>query len=105
MRPSRPIGAPLPSSPGNAHDYNNLGSAFRRLNKIDEAAAQYQRALEVKPDYAEAHNNLGNILQDQGDLSRAEWHFGVRCPPGRDMQKRITTWATYSGIRGDYLKQ
>ena len=27
--------------------------------QIDEAIAHYQRALEIKPDYAEAHNNLG----------------------------------------------
>ena len=28
--------------------------------KLDEAVACYRRALELKPDFAEAHNNLGN---------------------------------------------
>ena len=27
--------------------------------------------IEVSPDYAEAHNNLGNLLQDQGKLGEA----------------------------------
>ena len=27
--------------------------------------------LELKPDYAEAHNNLGNALKDQGKLDEA----------------------------------
>jgi protein O-GlcNAc transferase len=27
--------------------------------------------LELKPDYAEAHNNLGNALNDQGKLDEA----------------------------------
>ena len=39
--------------------------------KLDEAVACYRRALELKPDYAEAHNNLGNALKDQGKLDEA----------------------------------
>ena len=39
--------------------------------KLDEAIACYRRALELKPDYAEAHNNLGNALKDQGKLDEA----------------------------------
>ena len=31
-----------------------------------------RRALAIKPDYAEAHGNLGITLQDQGRLSEAE---------------------------------
>ena len=33
--------------------------------------ASYRRALEIKPDYAEAHSNLGNALQDLGQLDDA----------------------------------
>ena len=39
--------------------------------KLDEAVACYRRALELKPDHAEAHNNLGNALKDQGKLDEA----------------------------------
>ena len=39
--------------------------------KLDEAVACYRRALELKPDYAEAHDNLGNALKDQGKLDEA----------------------------------
>ncbi len=42
-----------------------------RQGKTDEAAACYQRALELKPDYAEAHNNLGNALIGQGKSDAA----------------------------------
>ncbi len=34
--------------------------------------ACYHRAVELKPDFAEAHNNLGNVLKDQGKLAEAE---------------------------------
>ena len=39
--------------------------------KLDEAVACYRRALELKPDYAETHNNLGNALNDRGKLDEA----------------------------------
>ena len=39
--------------------------------KLDEAVACCRRALELKPDYAEAHYNLGIALKDQGKLDEA----------------------------------
>ena len=37
----------------------------------DEAVACYRRALELSPDFAEAHGNLGDAFQDQGKLDEA----------------------------------
>ena len=39
--------------------------------KLAEAVASYRRALELNPDFAEAHNNLGTTLKDQGKLAEA----------------------------------
>ncbi len=36
-----------------------------------EAVACYRRALELKSDYAEAHNNLGVVLAEQRNLDEA----------------------------------
>ena len=33
---------------------------------MDEAEASYQTAIVAKPDFAGAHNNLGNTLQGLG---------------------------------------
>ena len=33
--------------------------------------AAYHRAVDIKPTYAEAHNNMGVVLQDQGKLAEA----------------------------------
>jgi Flp pilus assembly protein TadD len=38
---------------------------------LDEAIACFRRALQLKPDYAEAHSNLGTVLKDQGKLDEA----------------------------------
>ncbi len=39
--------------------------------KLDEAVACYRRVLQLKPDFAEAHNNLGNALNGQRKLDAA----------------------------------
>jgi tetratricopeptide (TPR) repeat protein len=31
----------------------------------------YQKALEIQPQYAEAHNNLGNVLRQKGRVDEA----------------------------------
>ena len=47
-------------------------SLLKKLGRLDEAEASYRKAIALKPDYAEAHNNLGNTLQEQGRLDEAE---------------------------------
>ena len=40
---------------------NNLGDALHKAGRPDEAIAQLQKALQLRPDYAGAHQNLGSI--------------------------------------------
>ncbi len=39
---------------------------------VDGALAAYSRALAGRPDLADAHNNVGRLLHDRGDLVAAE---------------------------------
>jgi tetratricopeptide (TPR) repeat protein len=39
--------------------------------KVSDAIGQYERALQIKPDYAEAHSNLGDALVRLGKLTEA----------------------------------
>jgi Flp pilus assembly protein TadD len=45
-----------------------------------------QRAIDLRPDYAEALNNLGVLFVRQQDLAKAEEQFksGIRVAPGYD---------------------
>ena len=43
--------------------------------QLDEAIAQYRKALEIKPDYAEAHYNLGIALAGRGQIDEAIDHY------------------------------
>jgi tetratricopeptide (TPR) repeat protein len=49
----------------------DLGLVRQDLRDYDRAATAYRRALELKPDYAEAALNLGTVLQEKGDLDGA----------------------------------
>src|SRR5262249_28501123 len=51
--------------------HNNLGLVLNDLDQIDKAIAAFRRALELRPDYAEAHNNLGTAFKCQGRLDEA----------------------------------
>lgn len=63
---------------------HNLGSALQEQDRPDEAAAHYRRAIEIRPDYAPAHNNLGVVLRAQGRLNEAIAHYeqALRLHPG-----------------------
>jgi len=49
----------------------DLGLVRQDLRDYDKAVKAYRRALDIKPDYAEAALNLGTVLQETGDLDGA----------------------------------
>jgi tetratricopeptide (TPR) repeat protein len=49
--------------PSNARAHYDLGVILTSLNRSQEAIAQYEAALWINPNYAEAHNNLGVVLE------------------------------------------
>jgi tetratricopeptide (TPR) repeat protein len=43
--------------------HNNLGNTLLKKGQTEAAISQLQEAIRLKPDYAEAYNNLGNALE------------------------------------------
>ena len=64
--------------------HNNVGLDLARHGKFDEAVAEYQKALEIKPDYADAHNNLAAALAARGQIKEAVGHYqtALKIDPG-----------------------
>jgi tetratricopeptide (TPR) repeat protein len=48
-----------------------LGAILRQQGKPGQAVARLEQALALRPNFAEAQNNLGNALWDQGKLDQA----------------------------------
>ena len=51
--------------------FNIVGASNAELRQFDAAIESYKKALEIKPDYAEAYYNMGNALTDKGDPEAA----------------------------------
>jgi protein O-GlcNAc transferase len=48
-----------------------MGIILQNQELFEPAISHYRRALEIKPDYAEAYFDLGNTLKDMGQLDKA----------------------------------
>jgi tetratricopeptide (TPR) repeat protein len=54
-----------------AKKWSDLGVILKTQGKHEEAAAAYQRAIELDPKDATTHYNLGNLLRDLGQVDGA----------------------------------
>jgi len=55
--------------------YFCIGTTAGERNQKAHAAASYQKALQIKPGYSDAHINLGVILAERGKLDQAIEHY------------------------------
>ena len=56
---------------GFANVHSNLGSALKKMGRIDDAMASYRNALAIDPNFIDAHVNLGFLFKDTGKLDAA----------------------------------
>jgi tetratricopeptide (TPR) repeat protein len=54
-----------------AEDNFKSGNAWRNKGDFDRAIADYNQALTINPQDAEAYNNRGNAWRNKGDFDRA----------------------------------
>jgi len=90
--------------PNHAEAHNNLGNAFRIMNRHEGVLASYREALRLKPDYVDAHTNLGFLLMEYGRLDEALASFrrALHLNPGH--VKAAAGEATIYERQGDYEK-
>lgn len=64
----------VPQGSSNAGVLYNLGCALQALGQSEQAFTAFSRVVALKPDMAQAHNNLGILHYD-----RAEWERALAC--------------------------
>ena len=69
----RPDGSGFPALVANrlANAHASLGREYREAGALDEAIAQYRRALELRPGFADIRLALARALVERGDHSQA----------------------------------
>ena len=55
---------------GQAEAYNSLGAVRLESGDLPLAEPAFREAIRIRPDYAEAHSNLGNVLSGPPAVSR-----------------------------------
>ncbi len=58
-----------------ANWWNDLGEVLRLQQRLEEAVQAYQEGITRRPDFAEAHNNLGVAQTQLNNLEAAEASF------------------------------
>ena len=58
-------------NPNESNLYALGGDCYAAMGHFDQAIACFKEAIKLKPDFAEAHNNLGNILKLLGQVDEA----------------------------------
>ena len=64
-------------APGFAKAHNNLGVAYGRAGRINDAARAYQKAIHADPHLPAPHANLAQIYMRQGKRGKALEHFEI----------------------------
>jgi Flp pilus assembly protein TadD len=52
-----------------------LGFILADTGKVDEAIAHLELAVRLQPNFADAHNKLGDALKQKGQLAQANEHY------------------------------
>ena len=67
----------LQSNPNHVEALNNLGVAYRKLGRFEDAFRAHQRAVELSPGSATAHDNLGGDAHALGRFDEALAHYDI----------------------------
>jgi len=63
--------------------HNNYAGALKRSDRFDEAVEQFKEAIRIKPDYVDAHYNLGNtyFAMNKVELAVSCWRKTLALAP------------------------
>ena len=92
----------LDNTPDRALLYSLMGSLFYGNGLLDEAIEHYAEALRIKPDFAEAHHNIGMALKDVGRLEKAIVHYREALQIKPDYEMAHESLAVALGRQGNF---
>jgi tetratricopeptide (TPR) repeat protein len=87
-------------SPNKALPRNNLGIFLKKKGRLNEARMQFEKALQLKPDYSSAHINMGATLVRQKKFEEALDHFAEAARIRKNFPEALYSMATVLVLLG-----
>ena len=73
--------------------HSDLGAVYEKISRVSDAASQYRKALELKPDSVRALLSLGRLLLDESDKSLQEPQKNVDVKPALNEARELISRA------------
>jgi len=86
-------------SPSSPQNHNNLGDYYGRMGDQQTAILEFKRAIELKPNYADAYHNLANTYQQLEKYDEAIANYK------KAMEFNPNLWQSYQNLGVIYYHQ
>ena len=87
------------TSPSSPNTHNNLGDVYGRAGDKLAALREFQRAIELKPNYGDAYHNLANTYMELGQPDKALENYQ------NALKFNPNLWQSYQNIAAIYFQQ
>lgn len=85
------------TSPSSHQNHNNLGDLYARRKEYDKSVEEFKKAIELKPDYADAYHNLANVYHQMGRDNLAQESYK------RAIEFNPRLWQSYQNLGAIYF--
>jgi tetratricopeptide (TPR) repeat protein len=84
-------------APSGQQIHNNLGDVYMRQGNPQKAIEEFQKAIEINPNYADAYHNLGNTYQQIGEIDEAIPYYQ------KALEINPNLWQSYQNLAAIYF--
>ncbi|MDP1845623.1 MAG: tetratricopeptide repeat protein [Candidatus Moranbacteria bacterium] len=84
-------------APSGQQIHNNLGDVYARQKDYAKAIEEFQKAIDINPNYADAYHNLGNTYQTIGENDKAVEYFQ------KALELNPQLWQSYQNLAAIYF--